>query len=85
MRSGKPAARATLKKVKTMDPEREHLLHNLAAMAAAVVEARQTGLALDWLLWSWETGEPLPRVSRGLPRVLQNVSDHRYTQSEARL
>ncbi len=34
-----------------MDPEWEHLLHNLAAMAAAVVEARQTGLALDWLLW----------------------------------
>src|SRR5258705_920663 len=66
-----------------MDPEWEHLVHNLADMAVGVVEARQTGLALDWLLWSCKTGEPLPRVSRGLPRVPQYVSVHRYTEAEA--
>jgi hypothetical protein len=66
-----------------MDSEWKHLLRNLAAMAAGVVEARQSGLALDWLLWSGKTGEPPPRVSRGLPRVLQYGSVHRYTETEA--
>jgi len=64
-----------------MDCDREQLLLNLTAMAAEVVKAGQTELALAWL-WSCKADEPLPSVSRGLLRVLQFVSDHRYTEVE---
>ncbi len=65
-----------------MEHDREQLPRNLTVMAAEVVKAGQTELALAWL-WSCKAGEPLPRVSRRLLRVLQFVSDHRYTEVEA--
>jgi hypothetical protein len=65
-----------------MDTERDLLLRNLTAMAADVVKAGQTELALAWL-WSCKAGDPLPGVSRGLLRVLQFVSDHRYAEVES--
>lgn len=65
-----------------MDPDREQLLRNLTAMAADVVKAGQTELALAWL-WSRKAGEPPPTVSRGLLRVLQYVFANRYTEVEA--
>ncbi|HEX7812392.1 MAG TPA: hypothetical protein VF460_10830 [Burkholderiales bacterium] len=64
-----------------MEPDRERLLRNLTAMAAEVVKAGQTELALAWL-WSCKADEPLPGVSRGLLRVLEFVSDHRYSEVE---
>jgi len=65
-----------------MDSDRDLVLRNLTTMAADVVKAGQTELALAWL-WSCKAGEPLPGVSRGLLRVLQFVSDNRYTEVEA--
>jgi hypothetical protein len=65
-----------------MDNHRDLLLRNLTTMAADVVKAGQTELALAWL-WSCRAGEPLPGVSRNLMRVLQFVSDNRYTEVEA--
>jgi hypothetical protein len=64
-----------------MNIERDLLLRNLTSMAADVVKAGQTELALAWL-WSCRAGEPLPGVSRGLLRVLQFVSDNRYAEVE---
>jgi len=64
-----------------MNSERDLLLRSLTSMAAEVVKAGQTELALAWL-WSCKAGEPLPGVSRGLLRILQFVSDHRYTEVE---
>lgn len=65
-----------------MNHDREQLLRNLTAMAAEVVKAGHTELALAWL-WSCKADEPLPGVPPGLLRVLQFVSDHRYTEVEA--
>jgi hypothetical protein len=65
-----------------MDSERDLLLHTLTAMAADVVKAGQTELALAWL-WACKAGDPLPGVSRGLLRVLRFVSDHRYAEVES--
>jgi hypothetical protein len=71
-----------MSRVKTVDSDRDQPLRSLTAMAADVVKAGQTELALAWL-WSCKAGEPLPGVSRGLLRVLQFVSSHRYTEVEA--
>ena len=65
-----------------MDSDRDQLFRTLTAMAANVVKAGHTELALAWL-WSCKEGEPLPDVSRGLLRVLQFVSDNRYSEIEA--
>ena len=65
-----------------MDRGRQQILVSLTRMAADVVKAGQTELALAWL-WSSKAGEPLPRVSRSLLRSLQFVSEHRYTEVEA--
>jgi hypothetical protein len=65
-----------------MDSDGDQLFRTLTAMAADVVKSGHTELALAWL-WSCKEGEPLPGVSRGLLRVLQFVSDNRYTEVEA--
>ncbi len=65
-----------------MDDDREQTLRSLTGMAAAVVKAGETELALAWL-WSRKASEPLPSVSRRLLRILRFVSEHRYTEVEA--
>jgi|GraSoi_2013_60cm_1033757.scaffolds.fasta_scaffold16871_2 hypothetical protein len=64
-----------------MDTDRDQLFRTLTALAAGVVKSGHTELALAWL-WSCKAGEPLPGVSRDLLRVLQFVSDNRYTEVE---
>jgi len=64
-----------------MDNDRDQLFRTLTALAAGVVKSGHTELALAWL-WSCKAGEPLPGVSRDLLRVLQFVSDNRYTEVE---
>jgi len=68
--------------MKTMETDRDRLFRTLTALAASVVKSGHTELALAWL-WSCKAGEPLPGVSRDLLRVLQFVSDNRYTEVEA--
>lgn len=65
-----------------MDADLEQTLRCLTGMAADVVKAGETELALAWL-WSHKAREPLPGVCRRLLRILRFVSEHRHTEVEA--